>query len=106
MFSRSVVSFSVDTVPSPCLFLSYLAFCSLTQVSEILYRKEVIEWRENVMHDKRTAAPDSTAVRVVLWRAIHVQVDPPRRLFQRRSQMSGGGEVLEADADLNLRRPA
>jgi O-methyltransferase involved in polyketide biosynthesis len=31
------------------------------------------------MHDKQTAAPDSTAVRVALWRAIHVQVDaaPP-----------------------------
>jgi len=26
---------------------------------------------------KRTAAPDSTAVRVALWRAMHVQVDPP-----------------------------
>jgi len=28
------------------------------------------------MHDKRAAAPDSTAVRVALWRAMHVQVDP------------------------------
>jgi len=27
------------------------------------------------MHDERTAAPDSTAVRVALWRALHVQVD-------------------------------
>jgi methyltransferase (TIGR00027 family) len=26
---------------------------------------------------KRVAAPDSTAVRVALWRAMHVQVDPP-----------------------------
>jgi methyltransferase (TIGR00027 family) len=26
---------------------------------------------------KQTAAPDSTAVRVALWRAMHVQVDPP-----------------------------
>ena len=26
---------------------------------------------------KRAAAPDSTAVRVALWRAMHVQVDPP-----------------------------
>ena len=26
---------------------------------------------------KRTAAPDNTAVRVALWRAMHVQVDPP-----------------------------
>jgi len=28
------------------------------------------------MHDKQTTAPDSTAVRVALWRALHVQVDP------------------------------
>ena len=29
------------------------------------------------MPDKRATAPDSTAVRVALWRALHVQVDPP-----------------------------
>lgn len=29
------------------------------------------------MHAERTAAADSTAVRVALWRAMHVQVDPP-----------------------------
>src|SRR5690242_4613515 len=29
------------------------------------------------MRDEGTAAPDSTAVRVALWRAMHVQVDPP-----------------------------
>ena len=29
------------------------------------------------MHDKQTAGPESTAVRVALWRAMHVQVDPP-----------------------------
>jgi len=29
------------------------------------------------MHDERTAVPDSTAVRVALWRAMHVQVDSP-----------------------------
>src|SRR5437867_1081024 len=29
------------------------------------------------MHDERTATPDSTAVRVALWRAMHLQVDPP-----------------------------
>ena len=29
------------------------------------------------MHDARTAAPDSTAVRVALWRAMHVQIDSP-----------------------------
>jgi methyltransferase (TIGR00027 family) len=32
---------------------------------------------ENSEADDQTAAPDSTAVRVALWRAMHVQVDPP-----------------------------
>jgi methyltransferase (TIGR00027 family) len=34
------------------------------------------------MHDERTAAPDSTAVRVALWRAMHVQVDPPPHVLE------------------------
>jgi len=34
------------------------------------------------MHDERAAAPDSTAVRVALWRAIHVQVDPPPHVLE------------------------
>ena len=34
------------------------------------------------MKDERTAAPDSTAVRVALWRAIHVQVDSPPHVLE------------------------
>jgi methyltransferase (TIGR00027 family) len=34
------------------------------------------------MHDERTAAPDSTAVRVALWRAMHVQADPPPHVLE------------------------
>jgi methyltransferase (TIGR00027 family) len=34
------------------------------------------------MQDKRTAAPDNTAVRVALWRAMHVQVDPPPHILE------------------------
>jgi methyltransferase (TIGR00027 family) len=34
------------------------------------------------MHAERTAAPDSTAVRVALWRAMHVQVDPPPHVLE------------------------
>ena len=34
------------------------------------------------MHDERTAAPDSTAVRVALWRAMHVQVDLPPHVLE------------------------
>jgi methyltransferase (TIGR00027 family) len=33
------------------------------------------------MPDERTAAPDSTAVRVALWRAMHVQVDAPPHIM-------------------------
>jgi methyltransferase (TIGR00027 family) len=34
------------------------------------------------MQEERTAAPDSTAVRVALWRAMHVQVDPPPHVLE------------------------
>jgi methyltransferase (TIGR00027 family) len=34
------------------------------------------------MDEERTAAPDSTAVRVALWRAMHVQVDPPPHVLE------------------------
>jgi methyltransferase (TIGR00027 family) len=34
------------------------------------------------MADKQLAAPESTAVRVALWRALHVLVDPPPHLLE------------------------
>jgi len=34
------------------------------------------------MPDEPIAAPDSTAVRVALWRAMHVQVDPPPHVLE------------------------
>jgi methyltransferase (TIGR00027 family) len=34
------------------------------------------------MDDKQTAIPDRTAVRVALWRAMHVQVDPPPHVLE------------------------
>jgi len=34
------------------------------------------------MNDKSATAPDSTAVRVALWRALHVQVDPPPHVLE------------------------
>jgi methyltransferase (TIGR00027 family) len=45
------------------------------------------------MHRKETMEPDSTAVRVALWRAIHVQDDPPPH-------------VLEDEVGLQLAAPA
>ena len=34
------------------------------------------------MPEKPTVAPDSTAVRVALWRALHVEVDPPPHVLE------------------------
>jgi methyltransferase (TIGR00027 family) len=34
------------------------------------------------MDDERPAVPDSTAVRVALWRAMHVQIDPPPHVLE------------------------
>ena len=34
------------------------------------------------MADEQSVAPDSTAVRVALWRALHVQVDPPPHVLE------------------------
>jgi methyltransferase (TIGR00027 family) len=34
------------------------------------------------MQDKQTNAPESTAVRVALWRAIHVQIDAPPHVLE------------------------
>src|SRR5690349_15357029 len=34
------------------------------------------------MRDKQRAAPDNTAVRVALWRALHVQADSPPHVFE------------------------
>jgi methyltransferase (TIGR00027 family) len=38
--------------------------------------------RRERMQDERTPAPDNTAVRVALWRAIHVQVDSPPHVLE------------------------
>src|SRR5438552_16909562 len=35
-----------------------------------------------MIQDKQTPAADSTAVRVALWRAIHVQLDPPPHVLE------------------------
>lgn len=34
------------------------------------------------MHNEGTAAPESTAVRVALWRAMHVEIDPPPHVLE------------------------
>ncbi|MFD5191749.1 class I SAM-dependent methyltransferase [Streptomyces sp. NPDC058357] len=52
------------------------------------------------MTDQQTEAPDSTAVRVALWRAMHVQVDPPPHVFEDET-----GLRLVAPGDDWRRRP-
>jgi methyltransferase (TIGR00027 family) len=34
------------------------------------------------MNDKHDVAPDSTAARVALWRALHVEIDPPPHVLE------------------------
>ncbi len=36
------------------------------------------------MHDEQVAKPDSTAVRVALWRTLHLEVDSPPHVFEDR----------------------
>src|SRR5580765_8013989 len=38
--------------------------------------------REDVVHHGQVTAPDSTAVRVALWRALHVEVDSPPHVLE------------------------
>jgi methyltransferase (TIGR00027 family) len=52
------------------------------------------------MADERAAAPDSTAVRTALWRAMHVQVDPPPHVLEDEI-----GLQLAAPGDDWRRRP-
>jgi methyltransferase (TIGR00027 family) len=52
------------------------------------------------MHDRQTTGPDSTAVRVALWRAMHVQIDPPPHVLEDKI-----GLRLVAPEDDWRRRP-
>jgi methyltransferase (TIGR00027 family) len=52
------------------------------------------------MADEQTAAADGTAVRVALWRAMHVQVDPPPHVLEDEI----GLQLAAPDADWR-RRP-
>jgi methyltransferase (TIGR00027 family) len=54
----------------------------------------------NAVADEQTAGPDSTAVRVALWRAMHVQTDPPPHVLEDEI-----GLRLAAPGDSWRRRP-
>ncbi len=42
----------------------------------------LIETKKNLMQNTQTNTADSTAVRVALWRAMHVQADPPPHVLE------------------------
>src|SRR5215831_16018395 len=52
------------------------------------------------MSDKQDEAPDSTAARVALWRALHVEVDPPPHVLEDQI----GLRLLAPDAGWRRRR--
>ncbi|HEX5353596.1 MAG TPA: hypothetical protein VFW60_05915 [Rhodanobacteraceae bacterium] len=47
------------------------------------------------MSDNRNIAPDDTAVRTALWRALHLDVDAPPHLFE------GAAGVRRAEPDMS-----
>jgi methyltransferase (TIGR00027 family) len=51
------------------------------------------------MSDKQNLAPDSTAARVALWRAMHVEIDPPPHVLQDEI----GLKLLAPDANWRRR---
>jgi methyltransferase (TIGR00027 family) len=51
------------------------------------------------MNNKRDVAPDSTAARVALWRALHVEADPPPHVLKDEI----GLELLAPDKDWRRR---
>lgn len=61
------------------------------------------------MQDRRAAAPDSTAVRVALWRALHVEIDPPPHVFEDEIGLKlaapGDGWRSRGDMDPQFTRP-
>jgi methyltransferase (TIGR00027 family) len=61
------------------------------------------------MNDRQAAAPDSTAVRVALWRALHVEVDPPPHVLEDEVGLKlaapGDGWRSRGDMDPQFTRP-
>jgi methyltransferase (TIGR00027 family) len=57
------------------------------------------------MADKKTASPDGTAVRVALWRAMHVQVDPPPHVLDDEIglQLAAPGDGWRRRQDMDPR---
>lgn len=65
--------------------------------------------RSSDSNTQRTVAPDSTAERVALWRAMHVQIDPPPHVLEDeiglRLVAPDEGWRLRGDMDPEFTRP-
>jgi methyltransferase (TIGR00027 family) len=61
------------------------------------------EW--NIMADEQNERPDNTAVRVALWRAMHVQVDPPPHVIEDEIglRLAAPGEGWQHRQDMDPR---
>jgi methyltransferase (TIGR00027 family) len=61
------------------------------------------------MQDEKSAAPDSTAERVALWRALHLEIDPPPHVLEDavglRIAAPGENWRLRPDMDAQFTRP-
>ncbi|WP_331760504.1 class I SAM-dependent methyltransferase (plasmid) [Streptomyces sp. NBC_01471] len=57
------------------------------------------------MADEQNEVPDSTAVRTALWRAMHVQVDPPPHVFEDEIglQLAAPGDEWQQRPDMDPR---
>lgn len=58
-------------------------------------RRPVTESEFTIMSNEPKAAPESTAARVALWRALHVEIDPPPHVFDD----TVGLQLLAPDGD-------
>ena len=74
-------------------------FLALVLVRSGFAANRTAQNRENVMHDKQVAAPDDTAVRVALWRALHVQADSPPHVLEDEVGLRLALPTTDGEAD-------
>jgi methyltransferase (TIGR00027 family) len=59
--------------------------------------------KESVVNDQHPPAPDNTAVRVALWRALHLEVDAPPHVFEDEAglMLAAPGEGWRSRPDMS-----
>ncbi len=68
--------------PSPRITYSKTSANDSISNAFVPFSSRVVAMGENIMSNQQTVAPESTAVRVALWRAMHVRVDPPPHVLE------------------------